>query len=131
MADSDPIVIEGGGRPQRGGGGFLSERRLAIAGIVALAEVAYVVFGDPGAFFGSVVATIILIAAVMLALRTAPSSLRDALWIIALAQVFVIAILSLRIIVSTIVIILAVVAILAGVIYFMGRSRLRRLGIGD
>jgi hypothetical protein len=130
MSESEPIVIDDGGRPRRPGGGFLSERRLAIAGIVAVAEVGYVVFGDPGAFFGSVVATIILIGAVMLALRTARGPLRDVLWVIALAQVFVIAILSLKIIVSTIVIVLAVVAVLGGIVYFMGRSRLRKLGNG-
>lgn len=129
MSESEPIVIDEGGSPRRRGG-FLSERRLAVAGAVALAEVAYVVFGDPGAFVGSVVATIILIGAVMFALRTPRGSLRDVLWVIALAQVFVIAVLSLKIIVSTIVIILAVLAILAGIVYFMGRSRLRRLGIG-
>ena len=130
MSEPDPIVIDEGGRSPRARGGFLSERRLAAAGVVALLEVGYVVFGDPGAFFGSVVATIVLIGAVMLALRTARGPLRDALWVIALAQVFVIAILSLKIIVSTIVVVLAVIAVIGGVVYFMGRSRLRRLGIG-
>lgn len=129
MTNPDPIVIESGGRSGRGISTLLEGRRMVIAGVLALAEVAYVVFGDPGAFLASIAATLVLIGAVMLAFRVDKGMLRDALWVIALAQVFTIAILSLKVIVTTIVIAVAVVAIIGGVLYFMGRSRLRKLGI--
>ncbi len=89
----DPLIIEA--RPtsarermrQR-----LKGRRIMLSGILALVEVLAFIIWRPNALLLATLAVAVLVLSVMGATRLGPGLLRDLLWIVAIAQVIVVAI---------------------------------------
>jgi hypothetical protein len=90
---SDPLVIEA--RPETTAGRarqWLRGRRVMLSGILALAEVVAFLVWRPSAVLMGALAVALLVASVAVATRLGPGLLRDALWIIAIAQAIVVVI---------------------------------------
>jgi hypothetical protein len=71
---------------------WLRGRRFMIAGILALAEVIAFIVWRPSALLMAALALLLLIVAVMVAVRLRPGVLRDLLWIVVIAQSLVVVI---------------------------------------
>lgn len=92
-AVSDPLVIEARPSTRRGRARlWLRGRRLALAAVIALAEVVAFIVWRPSALLAAAFATILLVLLVLAAGRLRPGLMRDAVWVLALAQGIVVAI---------------------------------------
>jgi hypothetical protein len=90
---ADPLVIEARADTARGRvRQWLRGRRLLLSGLLALAEVVAFIVWRPSAVLMATLAVILLVLCVWGASRLRPGLLRDALWIVAIAQGIVVVI---------------------------------------